>query len=148
MSRLPEILHLDDSDEDRLLFSRAFVTSGVRAVLHSFSDAAQVLLFLNQLGPYIKAARPRLIVLDLNMPRVDGYTFLDLLKGNPLFATIPVVVLTGVTGYTSSERYHDGRAEEFYLKPSTLQELAELIRTFDRFVIGSSTNLPATPSST
>ncbi len=148
MSRLPVFLHVDDNEDDRALFTRAFAASEVRAALHSLADVAQLLLYLNQLGPFIAAARPRLIVLDLVMPHCDGHAILDLLKSNARFRSIPVVVLTGKQGYDTAERCRQQQADECCVKPSTQLELEELIRSFDRWLVGSSTNLPATPSST
>jgi two-component system, chemotaxis family, response regulator Rcp1 len=148
MSRLPDFLHVDDSDDDRALFARAFAASGMRAALHSLADVAQLLLYLNQLGPFIRASRPRLIVLDLAMPHCDGHAILDLLKHNARFRSIPVVVLTGRQGYDTAERCRLQQADEYFIKPATQLELVELIRSFDRWLVGSSTNLPATPSST
>src|SRR5271170_3457159 len=148
MSRLPDFLHVDDSEDDRALFARAFAASGVRAALHSLSDVAQLLLYLNQLGPFIGVSRPRLIILDLVMPHCDGHAILDLLKSNARFRTIPVVVLTAQQGYDTIERCRQQQADEYCIKPATQLELVELIRSFERWLVGSSTSLPAIPSST
>jgi CheY-like chemotaxis protein len=148
MSRLPDFLHVDDSEDDRALFARAFSASGLRATLHSLADVAQLLLYLNQLGPFIGVARPRLIILDLVMPHTDGHAVLDLLKSNARFRTIPVVVLTGNQGYDTIARCRQQQADEYFIKPPTQLELVELIRTFERWLVGSSTTLPTTPSST
>ncbi len=147
MSHLPAFLHVDDSENDRDLFARAFAASGVRAALHSLGDVTQLLLYLNQLGPFIGARRPRLIILDLMMPHYDGHAILDLLKHNVRFRTIPVVVLTGKQGSEVSERCLEQQADEYCIKPPSQLELVELIRGFDRWLVGSSTSLPATPSS-
>src|SRR5580692_9169868 len=119
MSRLPDFLHVDDNEDDRALFARAFSASGVRAALHSLADVAQLLLYLNQLGPFIRASRPRLIVLDLAMPGCDGHAILDLLKNNARFRSIPVVVLTGRQGYDIAERCRLQQADEYCIKPAT-----------------------------
>lgn len=148
MSRLPDFLHVDDSEDDRALFARAYSASGVRAALHSLADVTQLLLYLNQLGPFIGVSRPRLIILDLVMPHCDGHAILDLLKNNARFRTIPVVVLTAKDGYDTIERCRQQQADECFIKPRTQLELVELIRSFDRWLVGSSTSLPATPSST
>jgi len=77
------ILHIDDDEDDRALFAMAFAKSGLDGVLHSLGGAADALLHLNQLGPHVGAARPKLIILDLSLPRLDGRELLELLKTNP-----------------------------------------------------------------
>ena len=145
MSRLPDLLHIDESDAYRDLLVRAFSASGVRAALHSFGDAAQALLFLNQLGPYVRAARPRQIQLDVGLPRIDGHGFLDLLRGNPRFATIPVLLLDDAPDQHDSSRSGLHQSEDRCLKPTTQQGLIDLLRSHDHWLMGSSVSLPASP---
>jgi CheY-like chemotaxis protein len=140
----PHILHVDDNEDDRLLFEWAFIKSGLDGVLHSVSGAADAMHFLNQAGKAPNTARPRVIVLDLSLPRFDGLEFLEHLREHTNFKTIPVVVLSGSESYASMQRCRDLGVEDYIVKPKTQQELAELVASLARWTVGSSSGLPAT----
>jgi CheY-like chemotaxis protein len=97
MTQLPhaiEILLLEDEVADAYLVKLALKENKIRARLHHVVDGREGLLFLQQQGNYCKAPRPDLILLDLNMPRMNGYEFLAVIKNNEQLKAIPVVVLT------------------------------------------------------
>jgi CheY-like chemotaxis protein len=136
------LLHIDDDADDRELFALAFAKSGLDGVLHSVAGAADALLYLNQLGPHIGAPRPRLIILDLSLPRLDGRELLELLRVNPRFKSIPVIVLTGSENYADMARCRALGVDDYVVKPHTSQELVELIASFDHWLVGSETGSP------
>jgi CheY-like chemotaxis protein len=136
------VLHIDDDEDDRLLFARAFARSGLDGVLHSLAGAADALLYLNQLAPHAGAPRPKLIILDLSLPRLDGRELLELLRTNGRFKGIPVIVLTGSENYADMKRCRELGVDDYVVKPGTAQELIELIASFDHWLVGSSTGLP------
>ncbi len=142
MARPFNILHIDDCEDDRVLFAWAFARSGLDCVLHGVTGAAEALLYLNQLGPYIGVGRPRLIVLDLSLTGVDGRYLLDLLRTHDSFKTIPVVILTGSQSHVDMQRCRDAGVLDYVVKPMTEQELIEVINSFEHWLVGSSTGLP------
>ncbi len=95
------ILLIDDNDEDYVATERAFQKSGYNVVLHRVENAAQGLDFLVSRGDFVnnKVAGivPSLILLDLNLPGVDGRDFLLQIKNDDRFREIPVVILTTST---------------------------------------------------
>src|SRR5690348_95965 len=74
------ILHVEDHDADAYLFRAALDHAGLGVSIYRVSDGEQALAFLHKSGIYDKAPGPDLVVLDLNMPRVDGWTVLRNVK--------------------------------------------------------------------
>jgi two-component system response regulator len=140
--RVPHLLHIDDDRDDRELFARAFAQSGLGGVLHSVAGSADALLFLNRITPYADAVRPKLIILDLSLPHLDGRDLLELLKTNLQFKSIPVVVITGSESYADVRRCRELAVEDYVVKPRTHHELIELITSFEHWLTGSASNLP------
>jgi CheY-like chemotaxis protein len=130
----PRILHIDDADNDRLLFKRAFETSGLTADLVSFPDAFEALIFLDQAGTPSGGALPCLIVLDLTLPQVDGRDFLTYLRTHPRYQSIPLVVLTGSFRESDKRRSEELQVDQYVVKPFTTTQLASLIPTFARWL--------------
>ena len=91
------ILMADDDEDDRLLTQDALAESRVLNELHFVEDGVELLEYLERKGKFEDKAvspRPGLILLDLNMPRMDGREALEAIKGNPNLKGIPVVILT------------------------------------------------------
>jgi CheY-like chemotaxis protein len=139
---IPRILHIDDDEDDRKMFARAFARSGLAGVLHGVGSVSEALLFLNRLGSYIAAHQPRLIVLDLSIPGIDGREFLEVIKSNVIFKSISVVVLTGSENYTDMQRCRELGVDDYVVKPRTNQELIELIASFGRWLCAWPTEVP------
>jgi CheY-like chemotaxis protein len=140
---MPHILHVDDNENDRMLFERAFIKSGIKGVLHSVSGAVDAMHFLNHAGKTPGTARPRAIVLDLSLPGFDGLELLELLREHMSFKSIPVIIiLSGWESHASMQRCRDLGVQDFIVKPKTQQELAELIASLSHLLIGSSPGLP------
>jgi two-component system, chemotaxis family, response regulator Rcp1 len=138
------ILHVDDSNEDRKLFSHAFTKSGLAGYLHSVGSTEDAMFFLRRTGTFEDAPRPRLIVLDLSFPNFDGIGLLELLRQHAEFKTIPVVILSGSDSHANRQRCRELGVEDYVLKPKSQQELAELIASLSRWLIDASPGLPTT----
>lgn len=85
---------MEDQDSDARLFRTALDHVGITASTYRVPDGEQALAFLNRSGIYEIARRSQVIVLDLNMPRIDGRTVLAKLRTDADLQEIPVVVLT------------------------------------------------------
>src|SRR5581483_690821 len=94
MSGPIDVLMVDDSPEDVRLVEEALRGGELAVRLHSVSDGQEALEFLHRRPPFAEAPRPRLMLLDLNLPRVDGREVLAAVKGDPRLRGIPVVVLS------------------------------------------------------
>jgi CheY-like chemotaxis protein len=120
------LLVAEDDLDDQLLIRDALemLVSGVD--LRFVDDGSELLSYLSSDAPL-----PKLILLDLNMPRMGGRTVLKELRANPVLAEIPVVVLTTSHAENDMESALKLGATEFYRKPSSF---LELIRLLDQLV--------------
>ncbi len=143
METIAHVLHIDDSENDRDLFARAFSKSGIKGVLSSVASAAEAMNCLKGIGPFQGLPMPRLIMLDVGLPRFDGIDFLDLLRSQVSFKAIKVVILSGSENHRNMQRCRDLGIEDYVVKPRTVQELAELIASLQHWLIASSSDLPA-----
>src|ERR1700760_1756447 len=89
-----EVLLVEDSPGDVRLTQEAFREANGSIRLHVAADGVEAMAFLNREGVNANAPRPDLILLDLNLPRLDGREVLALIKENDTLKTIPTVILT------------------------------------------------------
>jgi CheY-like chemotaxis protein len=128
----------DDDEDDRLLTSEALKESRVINTLHCVENGEQLLQYLNNEGFWSDATKfpkPSLILLDLNMPRVDGREALTRIKSDPRFRTIPVIILT--TSKTEEDMLigYDLGAASYITKPVTFEKLTDLMKALGRYWI-------------
>lgn len=121
------VLLIEDNLSDLKLTSRVLNQFNIDCELHSVRDGVEALQFLYQKPPYQKAPRPDLILLDLNLPRMDGHELLVNIKKNDL-ADIPVVVLSTTTSARDRGRCLELGAKACFIKPMSYEQLAEVIR--------------------
>ncbi len=120
----PPILLVEDNDDDILITKRAFEKGHLTNPLVVVRDGDEALDYVFRRGPFAQAPRPALILLDLNLPRVDGFTVLRTIKGDPEARSIPVVVLTTSKREEDVHRSYANYANTYIEKPVE----------FDRFV--------------
>jgi CheY-like chemotaxis protein len=89
-----EVLLVEDDPGDVLMTREAFQDYKLHNQLHVVNDGEQAMAFLRQEGEYAGRPRPDLVLLDLNLPRMDGRQVLHAIKSDPELSSIPVVVLT------------------------------------------------------
>lgn len=128
------VLHIDDDEEDRQLVKESLCERDPDIRVQGFENGKAALLFLRRAKEC--AALPGLIILDLNMPLMNGREFLQKLKGDPELSAIPIVIFT-----TSSEPVDQAFAREhgveFITKPPTLKQLTQTVaRLLYLFSIG------------
>lgn len=114
---MAEILLVEDEPADAYLTRLAFEEAGIAAHLHHVGHGHEALDFLHRRPPYLEAPRPGLILLDLNMPRMNGYEFMTALRAEPAFADIPVVVLTTSDVERDIEATRNYGAADYIVKP-------------------------------
>jgi CheY-like chemotaxis protein len=125
----------EDNPDDRLLFQEAWHEAGL-ARLHLVDNGEELMDFLCRRGNYANAAqvsKPDLIVLDLRMPRKNGYEALREIKAHPELRTIPVVVLTTSTSESDVNRSYDLGACSYLSKPNSFDQLVELVRVLNHY---------------
>ena len=133
---LIKILVAEDDPDDRLLIRKA--VAGIKAPFSLFfvSDGLQLLDFLCRRGPYgsdSKAPKPDLILLDLNMPKLDGRGALSLIKKDNDLMRIPVVVFSTSSAPSDMELTLRLGAKSFITKPSSFQEFKSILSSLVDF---------------
>ncbi|MBE0595861.1 MAG: response regulator [Desulfuromonadales bacterium] len=137
MVRKPiSILMADDDPDDRLMAREALQEARISNLLYFVEDGQELLDFLRREGPYappLEAPRPGLILLDLNMPRMDGREALRQIKTTPELRSIPVVILTTSRAEEDILRSYDLGSSSFITKPVTFAGLVEVMRSLGRY---------------
>lgn len=130
------VIMADDDEDDRLLAQDAMEASGAQYLCHSVGDGQELLDFLRCEGKYSAneiGDVPSVILLDLNMPILDGRETLKLLKQDPALSTIPVVVLsTSSADEDISEAYRLG-ASSYMVKPTEFSALVNMMTSFNSY---------------
>lgn len=130
------ILMADDDADDRLLAQDAMQESRVLNELHFVEDGAQLLNYLRGDGNFSDRAlypMPGLILLDLNMPKMDGREALAEIKADRRLRRIPVVILTTSKAEEDMVKGYDLGAASYITKPVTFDALVELMRTLGKY---------------
>jgi CheY-like chemotaxis protein len=117
-----EILLVEDDEADIALITEAFAAHHAPVRLHTARDGIQALEFLRREDGHTEAPRPNLILLDLNMPRMDGREFLTVVKNDPDLGTIPVVVFTTSDAPPDITTSYTAHANAYVTKPLDLDE--------------------------
>ena len=115
-----EILFVEDSIDDATLTIRALSKSGFTNKLHHVKDGAEALDFMYCTGAYaLRNAKenPKLILLDLKMPKVSGLQVLEKIKSTPALKSIPIVILTSSQEDPDIAQCYDLGANSYIVKP-------------------------------
>lgn len=132
------LLMAEDDADDRLLVKEALEESRVLNILHFVEDGEELLDYLRRQGRYgdpASSPRPGLILLDLNMPRMDGREALRAIKADPELRRIPIVVMTTSKAEEDIFRSYDLGASSYITKPVTFDRLVELMKTLGHYWI-------------
>ena len=122
------VLLVEDEPADAHLVRLAFEEGQVLADLHHVSDGVEAFDFLHRKGIYANAPSPDLILLDLNMPRMDGRQFLQKIKADPILHTHPVVVLTTSDAERDMLDSYDHFAAGYIVKPVDVDAFISIVR--------------------
>jgi CheY-like chemotaxis protein len=128
-----QILVVDDDDADALMISEALESAETQAIVERVSDGREALDYLHRSGRFAEAQRPDLILLDLNMPRMDGRETLAAIKADEQLKAIPVVILTTSGATPDIVASYQHRANAYVTKPFGLDDFEATVRQIDRF---------------
>jgi two-component system response regulator len=124
------ILMADDDPDDRILMKEALEENNLPSNIHFVEDGKELLDYLHRRGQFAKKEtfKPGLILLDLNMPKMDGREALRLIKSDPLLRRIPVVVLTTSKAEEDVFKTYDLGVNSFICKPVKFEELVQITK--------------------
>ncbi len=130
-----QVLLVEDDPGDVLMTREAFEDYKVHNQLHVVNDGEQAMAFLRQEGEYADLPRPDLVLLDLNLPRMDGRQVLDAIKSDPDLSSIPVVVLTTSEAEDDVLRSYSLHANAYVTKPVDFERFINVVRQIDDFFV-------------
>lgn len=128
-----EILLVEDDPGDVAIAREALEESRITNNLHVVHDGEQAMAFLRRSGAYADAPRPDLVLLDLNLPRMDGREVLAQVKDDLELRRIPVVVLTTSEAEEDVVRSYDLHANAYVSKPVDFEAFIGVVRRIDDF---------------
>ncbi len=130
-----EVLLVEDDPGDVLMTKEAFEDYKLKNQLHVVTDGAEAMDFLRRRGEHTQAPRPDLVLLDLNLPRMDGREVLQAIKSDPDLASIPVVVLTTSEAEEDVLRSYSLHANAYVTKPVDFERFIQVVRQIDEFFV-------------
>jgi CheY-like chemotaxis protein len=128
-----EILLVEDNAGDARLTIEAFKDGKVLNNLTVVRDGVEALAYLRRQEPFTDAVTPDLILLDLNLPRMDGRQLLAAIKGDDQLMRIPVVVLTTSGSQDDIARAYGSHANCYITKPVDLDQFLRVMNTIETF---------------
>ena len=131
-----DILLVEDNEDDVLLTRHAFKSTPLVSSIHIAHDGLQGLEFLRREGQYADAPRPDVILLDLNMPRMDGREMLARMKADAKLCGIPVIVLSTSDAESDIANAYKAHANAYMTKPVDYKKFAKDIERFIGFWFG------------
>ena len=129
------ILLVEDDPGDVLITKEAFAENKVRNQLSVVNDGVNALAFLRREDGYADAPRPDLILLDLNLPRLDGHEVLEQIKSDTGLQRIPVVILTTSDAEEDVLRSYNLHANAYITKPVDFERFLGVVRQIDEFFV-------------
>ena len=133
MAKVKTILLIEDSPGDVRLTQEAFRVADGALRLHVVPDGVEAVSFLRREGVHGEAPRPDLILLDLNLPRMDGRQVLSVIKQDDDLKTIPTVILTTSEREEDIDAVYQLRANCYLTKPVEFDAFESLVRSISDF---------------
>jgi CheY-like chemotaxis protein len=128
-----EILLVEDNPGDVILTEEAFSEAKLRNKIHVAKDGEEALDYLNKAPGFENSVTPDLILLDLNLPKIDGREVLDQIKTDETLKRIPVVVLTSSEAEQDILKTYDLHANSYVVKPLDLDQFIKVVNALENF---------------
>ena len=127
------ILMAEDNEMDVFLVRAAFEQGRLVVQLDVAENGVDALAYLRREGNYASAERPDLVILDINMPRMDGLSTLGAIRADPALRSLPVVMLTTSDAETDVVRSYESFANAYIVKPISMDNFFAVVKTFEDF---------------
>lgn len=129
------ILLVDDNEGDILLTREALEEARIVNRISVAYDGMEAIRFLKKAPPFSDGETPDLILLDINLPKMDGKEVLSIIKSDPELRRIPVIMLTTSSSEKDILVSYDNHANCYITKPVDLERFMEVVRTIEDFWI-------------
>ena len=129
----PQVLQVEDNPGDVRLTQESFRDANMSIQLHVACDGVEAMAFLRKEGAHAHAPRPDLILLDLNLPKMDGREVLAHIKKDVSLKTIPVVILTTSGAESDILKSYQLQANCYLSKPVQLDAFQSLVKSINDF---------------
>lgn len=127
------LLIVEDNETDILCLKKAFEKNGIGKAIITASNGQEALAYLKGESPEKGTRIPNLILLDLNMPIMNGFEFLDAVKSDEQLKAIPVVVLTSSTSTMDMNDSYSNSVAGYIEKPMDPEEYLNVVRVLDQY---------------
>ena len=138
-NRRLQILLVEDSVSDTMLIRRSFNRSKLDHTLYCIEDGEKAIALLKQHGADKQVVRPNLIILDLNLPRLDGREVLARIKQDPALKHIPVIILTTSSAEQDVMRSYELHANCYIVKPFDVDDFLQIANFIEQFWLSTVT---------
>jgi CheY-like chemotaxis protein len=142
--RCLNILLVEDNSADVDLTLVAFRDALVHSRISVVTDGEEAIAFLKRTGSYTEAPSPDLVLLDLNLPKVNGLEVLEAMKADPLLKSVPVIVMSGSDREEDQARAYRLQAAAYLVKPPDKDKYFAAIRSVKELWFHSVTPAPKT----
>lgn len=132
-ARFAEVLLVEDNEDDVLFTRESFRRSKLAVNLHHVEDGVECMAFLRKEGAYADAPTPDLILLDLNMPRMDGREVLAAITQDEALHHLPVVILTTSKDEGDILLMYELRCNSYMVKPVDFDQFMDLVKTMNDY---------------
>ncbi|MBI3651161.1 MAG: response regulator [Acidobacteria bacterium] len=136
-----DILMVEDNPGDVLLIKEALKEGQVLKSLSVARDGAEAIAFLYREGQFAAAISPDLILLDLNLPKMNGYEVLEEIKNHPDLRRIPVIIFTSSQSEQGIAQAYDLHANAYLVKPMDIRQFLATVKAIKEFW-GNKVQLP------
>jgi len=127
------ILIADDDGDDKMMVAKALKENRVGNPLVTVADGEELLEYLRRQGRYQDAVRPCFVLLDLNMPRIDGREALKIIKSDSELKKIPIVILTTSKAEEDILKGYNLGANSYITKPVTFEGLVKVMNSLKNY---------------
>ncbi len=143
------IVVAEDNASDRLILQEAFDEIDVRVELRFVDDGEDLLDYLQNRNRHAgeRSPRPTLVLMDLNLPRMNGHDALKALRADEALRFLPVIVLSTSDSPKQIAQAYDSGANAFIVKPSPFEDIVQMLRRFCAFWLACATLPGPRPSS-
>jgi CheY-like chemotaxis protein len=140
--KITNILYVEDSTTDFELL-RDFLLDDQQSInLYNTKDGLEALDYVFKRGPYSESARPDLILLDLNLPKIDGRQVLSEIKNNPETHLIPVIIFSSSDLDSDVINSYQLQANSYFTKPFALSDFESTVKAIKNYWINLATIAP------